>query len=254
MLYLYDVWVNWFEGEEKGYNVCHYHEWRKDDNIEILDQVPFLYITDHLYDYIENNLDRLPCRQLKMIHKRAYIRNGQKRESIEYACIVSNGKDVLVIDTAGYDTPLKKSRLIPRQEKQAFELIKRAKQFSFNFVEDKKVELSNITNLAEKYMIGLTRRERQLKKLMMMVLDQLKTSDNVEELRYWLTEWKPRAFAEIRTMTGEEVWNKLYNDVINGWSYKHESLCAQMIKGQPFLEKIWEGEQVKNKGTSHLRK
>ena len=24
MLYLHDVWVNWFEGEENGYNVCHF--------------------------------------------------------------------------------------------------------------------------------------------------------------------------------------------------------------------------------------
>ncbi|HEX6923002.1 MAG TPA: DUF3603 domain-containing protein, partial [Bacillales bacterium] len=31
MQYLGDVWVNWFEGEENGYNVCDFHEWRKDD-------------------------------------------------------------------------------------------------------------------------------------------------------------------------------------------------------------------------------
>lgn len=254
MLYLYDVWVNWFEGEEKGYDVCHYHEWRKDDQIEVLDQVPFLYITDELYNYIENSLNRLPCRQLKLIHKRAYIRKGQKRHQLDYACIVSNGKHVLAIDTVGYDTPLKKSRLIPRQEKQAFELIKRAKRFSFNFTVEENNDENNIVSLDERYMIGLTRRERQLKKLMMMVLDQLRTSNNVEELRYWLTEWKPEAFSAIKTMTGEQVWHTLYNGVIKGWGHKHEALCAQMIKGQPFLEQIWEKEQPKNKGTSHLKK
>ena len=45
MLYLHDVWVNWFEGEENGYNVCHFHEWRRgEDVIELLDQVPLLLI------------------------------------------------------------------------------------------------------------------------------------------------------------------------------------------------------------------
>ncbi|MCT4572190.1 DUF3603 domain-containing protein, partial [Bacillus thuringiensis] len=44
MLYLHDVWVNWFEGEENGYNVCHFYEWRKDDTIELLDQVPLLKV------------------------------------------------------------------------------------------------------------------------------------------------------------------------------------------------------------------
>lgn len=253
MLYLYDVWVNWFEGEEKGYNVCHFHEWRKEDNIQILDQVPFLYITDQLYNYIENNLSPLPNRQLEVIHKRAYIRKGQRREPIEYACIVSDGKNVLAIDTVGYETPLKKSRLIPRQEKQALELLKRAKQFNFSFVKKEEEEKSDFIVLDQKYMFGLTRRERQLKKLMMMVLDQLRTSDNVEELRYWLTEWKPELFSEIKQMQGDEIWQTLYEDVIHGWGPKHESLCAQMIKGQPFLEEIWEKEQVKNKDTSHLK-
>ena len=35
MLFLHDVWVNWFEGEENGYNVCHFHEWRKEDTVEL---------------------------------------------------------------------------------------------------------------------------------------------------------------------------------------------------------------------------
>lgn len=253
MLYLYDVWVNWFEGEEQGYNVCHYHEWRKTDNIEILDQVPFLYITDHLYDHIENSLNPLPCLQLEMIHKRSYTRNGQKREPLEYACVVSNGKNVLAIDTVGYETPLKKSRLIPRQNKQALDLIKRAKQFNFSFVKERRKKESDLIELDLKHVIGLTRRERQLKKLMMMALEQLHTTSDVKELRYWLTEWKPESFKAIKQMTADEIWNKLYNGIINGWSKKHEALCAQLVKGHSFLEGIWESEQVKNKDTSHLK-
>ena len=60
MLYLHDVWVNWFEGEENGYNVCHFYEWRKDDTIELLDQVPLLKVDSTLYHYIENELLELP--------------------------------------------------------------------------------------------------------------------------------------------------------------------------------------------------
>ena len=42
MLFLNDVWVNWFEGEATGYNVCHFHEWKKEDPLELLEQVPVL--------------------------------------------------------------------------------------------------------------------------------------------------------------------------------------------------------------------
>ena len=49
MLFLHDVWVNWFEGEENGYNVCHFHEWRKEDSVELLDQVPLLKVQSPLF-------------------------------------------------------------------------------------------------------------------------------------------------------------------------------------------------------------
>lgn len=60
MLYIHDVWVNWFEGEENGYNICSFHEWRKSDGIEILDQAPILFIDDHTFQYIENDLQDIP--------------------------------------------------------------------------------------------------------------------------------------------------------------------------------------------------
>src|SRR5690625_2760954 len=141
MIYLYDVWVNWFEGEEEGFNVCHYHEWRKADQIEILEQVPVLYITESLFDYIENSLYDLSDALLDMIHKRAYMRKGHAREVLEYAAIVTDGRGILAFDTIGYQIPVRKSRLIPRQEQQVFELCKKAKHRHFTFTpkeEDKK--------------------------------------------------------------------------------------------------------------------
>src|SRR5512142_2148721 len=40
-------------------------------------------------------------------------------------------------------------------------------------------------------MSGLTRKERQLKQLLFMALDQLHSSKNPSEIRYWYTEWNP---------------------------------------------------------------
>ena len=74
MLYLHDVWVNWFEGEENGYNVCYFHEWRKDDGVELLDQVPLLKIDTVLFNYIENDLAELPQKLLDNIYQKAFLR------------------------------------------------------------------------------------------------------------------------------------------------------------------------------------
>ena len=72
MLYLHDVWVNWFEGEENGYNICHFHEWRRDDTIELLDQVPLLFVEPVLFNYIENDLSELPSEMMNEVYQKAF--------------------------------------------------------------------------------------------------------------------------------------------------------------------------------------
>ena len=124
MLYLHDVWVNWFEGEENGYNVCYFHEWRKDDGVELLDQVPLLKIDTVLFNYIENDLAELPQQLLDDIYQKAFLRKNHERSQLEYCFVVSDGKGILAVDTIGYSIPIRKSRLIPRQEQLAFEMWK----------------------------------------------------------------------------------------------------------------------------------
>lgn len=246
MLYLYDVWVNWFEGEENGYNVAHYHEWRKDDKIELLDKVPLLYITKEIFQYIENDMQDLPEQLLNKIYKRGYLRKGQERIPLDYACIITDGEETIAIDTLAYHIPIRKSRLIPRQEKMVFDMIKetRVNKFSIPIAAYKKKY--NILSLNPKYIFGLTRRERQLKHVLMITLDQLRTTNNIDELKYWLTEWNPTEYPYLRFMDKETVWQALYQDVKIGWSKKHEDLTGKLIKGQPFLEKMWELENQQN--------
>lgn len=250
MLYLHDVWVNWFEGEENGYNVCYFHEWRKQDGIELLDQVPLLYITDDLYDYIENDMHELPKLMLDAVYKRAYVRKGQERTGLEYACVVTDGRDIMAIDTIGYQIPMRKSRLIPRQEQLVFDMVENTKKQAFKFNGRYHQKEHHMLSMPPELIFGLTRRERQLKQLLMMALDQLRTSNNLEELRYWLTEWNPKKYPYIRFMDEEKVWDALYEGVKYGWSTDHEDLCGKLVRGQPFLEKMWELEQDQEQNTS----
>ncbi|WP_373895688.1 YjbA family protein [Virgibacillus natechei] len=250
MLYLHDVWVNWFEGEENGYSVCYFHEWRKDDKIELLDQVPLLYITDDLYNYIENDMNELPIAMLDTIYKRAYSRKGQERSVLEYACVVTDGNEILALDTIGYQIPIRKSRLIPRQEQLVYDMIESKKPQSFKFDGTSYEKEYHMLSMPPELVFGLTRRERQLKQLLMMGLDQLRTTNNLKELRYWLTEWDPKNYPFIRFMNEDKVWEALYNGVKQGWSTSHEELCAKLIKGQPFLEKMFEAENNQEQNTS----
>ncbi len=243
MLYLHDVWVNWFEGEENGYNVCHFHEWRRgEDVIELLDQVPLLYIEHLLFDMIENDMADIPQELLNDIYQKAYLRKNHDRIALDSCFVVTDGQGILAVDTMGYTIPLRKSRLIPRQEQLVFEMIENNEPTKYKFKHEGVKKEFHILSPDPVLMRGLTRRERHLKQLLFMALDQLYNSKNTAEVRYWYTEWCPHLYTEIQTMDFESVWNKLYEEAKEGWTEKHQTLCENMVKGQPFFEKLWEME------------
>lgn len=243
MLYLHDVWVNWFEGEENGYNVCHFHEWRKDDGVELLDQVPLLKIDPVLYNYIENDLAELPQSLLDEIYQKAFLRKNHERCQLDYCFVVSDGKGIIAIDTLGYNIPIRKSRLIPRQEQIAYEMMENHEVLSYTFTSAAKQKKEfHILSPQPELMRGLTRKERQLKQLLFMALDQLYSSKNVAEVRYWFTEWRPDLYEFIQHLEFDEAWEQLYEESKDGWSVMHESFCENLIKGQPFFEKLWDME------------
>ena len=250
MLYLHDVWVNWFESEENGYQVAHFHEWRKEDKIELLDQTPLIYIKDELFDYIENDLQEIPAALLDTIYKRSYTRKGQNRTEMDYACVITNGEETLALDTIGYTIPVRKSRLIPRQEQLVFDMIKNVKPQGFGFKQRNYEKEYHILSMSPEQVFGLTRREREIKQILMIALDQLRTTNHLEELRYWLTEWDPKQYPRVRDLDEEEVWNQLYAGVKEGYSPNLEELCGKIVRGQPFLEKLWELESGRVQDTS----
>ncbi|MGG3926683.1 YjbA family protein [Metabacillus fastidiosus] len=243
MLFLHDVWVNWFEGEENGYNVCHFHEWRKDDSVELLDQVPLIKVSTLLFDYIENDLAELPPSLLKDIYQKAYIRKNHEEITLDYCFVVTDGKGILVVDTIGYTIPVRKSRIIPRQEQLVYEMVKGVQAEDYSVEYERDIEKKyHILSLSPENMRGLTRKERQLKQLLFMALDQLHSTKNTAEVKYWYTEWNPIMYEDIQHQSFHDVWEQLYEETLPGWTPKHAQLCERLIKGQPFFEKLWEME------------
>lgn len=242
MLYLHDVWVNWFEGEENSYNVCHFHEWRKEDTVELLDQTPLIKVETLLFHYIENDLSDLPGQLLEDVYQKSYIRKNHERIQLDYCFIVTDGVGILAVDTLGYHIPIKKSRLIPRQEQLVYDMVESLEPTVYTF-ENRTSKEYHILSPAPKLMKGLTRKERQLKQLLFMALDQLHSTGNPAEIRYWYTEWNPTKYQEIQKQNFDDVWTQLYEEASLGWSLRHEHLCERLVKGQPFFEKLWELEK-----------
>lgn len=257
MNYLYDIWVNWFDGEEEGINVCAYHEWRKQDNIQMIDQIPVLYIEKTLFHIIENSLCTLPDRLLATIYKKTYVRKGYGRQVLPYACIVTDGERVLAIDTVENVIPFRKSRLTPRQERQVYEMCDKIEIQRYPAVEEDKHMVNNkyTWQVDAQFMLGLTRRERKLKKILLICLAQLKRTENKDEISYWLSEWKgTNALLHTKSLSIDEIWTWLYNQVIKGWTVNHEEFLQQLIRGYPILKHEWSKEQLTEKNKENQKK
>lgn len=251
MFFMHDVWVNWCEGEENGYNIHSFHEWRKSDTIELLEKVPLLHLSDDLYMYIENQLYDLPQELLNDVSNQAILRKNHERLPLEYAFIATDGKNVLAVDTIGYMTPMKKSRLIPRQEQLALEIVHGTSIKKYAVPKGYEEKEFHILSPHPKYMIGLTRKEKQLKQLLFMQLDHLYAARNEAEVKYWYTEWAPEKYESIQKMTFESAWKGLYAEVQKNWSPKHEYLCERLAKNQAYFEQVYM-QETESKDVSFL--
>ena len=173
---------------------------------------------------------------LEDVHHKAYIRKNHERLQQEYCFVVTDGKGIIAIDTIGYNVPIRKSRLIPRQEQMVYEMVENVQAEKYEFQVEEMEKEHHILSPSPFIMNGLTRKERQLKQLLFMALDQLHTTKNTAEIRYWFTEWDPSAYGMVQHMEFEDIWAKLYEEAKTGWSEKHEQLCERLVKGQPFLK------------------
>ena len=107
----------------------------------------------------------------------------------------------MAVDTIGYTIPIRKSRLIPRQEQLAFEMLENHEPIHYAFTPGQtQMKEFHILSPQPGLMRGLTRKERQLKQLLFMALDQLYSSKNVAEVRYWYTEWRPDLYHIIQEL------------------------------------------------------
>ena len=128
-----------------------------------------------------------------------------------------------------------------------YEMVENVQAEKYEFQVEETEKEHHILSPSPFIMNGLTRKERQLKQLLFMALDQLHTTKNTAEIRYWFTEWDPSAYGMVQHMEFEDIWAKLYDEAKTGWSDKHEQLCERLVKGQPFLKSYGKWKMSKGK-------
>jgi len=239
-MFAYDVWVNWFEGEENAYNVFSFEEWRKTDPFDLLDQVPIIKVTPELFTHLEHSLEIIPASLLAKIKDKTTEKSTTNILPIEYAFLATDGIRTIVIDTLGYEIPMRKSRIHPEKEALVLEMVKHIAPTLYEF--QKAEREYHILSLDPTYMIGLTRKEKNLKQLTFMALDQLKEENNLQKLKYYYTEWNPKGHESIQFSTKDDILVRLENELRCGWTTQHYDFCRFAIQGHPYFEALFAQE------------
>src|SRR5690625_7871259 len=117
------------------------------------------------------------------MYRQTYIMKGAKKEILDYACIITDGQSVLAIDAVKYSIPIRKSRLVPRQDKVVLQMVKDCEPKSDQFTKQSIQNNNDSLSLKTEHAVGLTRKEQQLKQLLMMALSHLQIPANLEETR-----------------------------------------------------------------------
>jgi hypothetical protein len=235
---LHDIWANFVEDEEYGYNVPEFYEWRKNDKPELFSQIPLIVIEPLLYSQIENSLMELPVELLNRVEEHA-IKGVKDLTYANYCFVATDTKRIILIDTQGTNIPVKKSKLIPRHELLVWDIVKGAKPEIYEFNVKGNIDLRNKN-------LGLTRNERALKNIVLKAFKQIKRKGNIEEVKYWITDFNRNITnADLKEKDFSELYEILSKEIEINWSKHHEEVGRSLVKGRKTLEKQWISE-VKN--------
>lgn len=224
-MYMYNVWLNWWPQNEYEPSILEYYEWRKSDGIEKVERIPVIYITKQLFSYLAQYDAILPKKIEKIISHRTYVFKEDERVTYPYACIIANEKQVLAIQWEKDKRLWKKSKLIPKQERyvqQNSQHIQKVRcPFSFSFMYKEQI--------MDKQKLGLTRREKEKRELLLTIFEQIKQTASNEELFYWQKEWYyEQNIAVTRKSCSQTIGTQLQQVLQSGWSIEHDRFFRKL--------------------------
>lgn len=249
--YVSDVWVNFVDGAMKGYEVPEAHEWRNSDPITLIDMLAVLKVKEGFFDYVETGMNELPQDLLETVKNESELRDhtGDWVENSVFG--ITDGKRVLVVDPGESNTPGKKSRVI---HKQGIWIIRETEDWDTMKFEYEPVEedMDDLTSPPSLLMIGLNRKERELKKTLIEALLLSFHDENLDRIKYWYGEWNYEGRDSVEGLDYKELFTLLFNEISAlGWNDNHMKLLNTISKYNKDLKEALDGYFKTLKGTQN---
>ena len=205
MLYIYDILVNFTDGDR----IYEFFEWDSRDVVEHIKKIPLIRVdTETLID-IYNNDVVVEIELLKDIYLKTEVYNNDYHQVVEYACLLSDNMKVLAVEFDSYGNTLYKSNLLVDEEEEVLTLGNGIKIRSIKY------QIKN----SQKEDIYLTRKEMSRKKYLLTELKKCFSNKNYQKLNYLYEELYNDDNNSI-----EEKYNKLVYEINNNYSSNHNEI------------------------------
>jgi hypothetical protein len=187
MLFLHDCWVN-LVSEDNLYCVPDFHEWRKEENVELVDRTPVIKVDKNTFNYIAFGSNEL-VEFANEVEGETFFRKNHERIRTDYCFIASDSERVLFVRLDQDKKVIFKSKLIPRQYQLVIEMM-------LNTEEIHKVQKFNEISEYGFY-AGLTRKERESYKVLESFLKNVSEND-LAMVKYLLSEISFSTYKEVK--------------------------------------------------------
>lgn len=175
MNYIYDILVNFNEKE-----IYEFFEWDKYDNIEHLRKIPIFKATSNVFNDFKNNCVKVDKLFLNKIQNKTEKFTDTAVGIIEYACIITDGMDLVVIEFGSEgDSILKSSMLLDEAEDTLDESdLLDISQINYNVIEQNKC--------CNRF---ITRHQNEVINYISNEINNLVKKKNHNKLKYLYYEW-----------------------------------------------------------------
>ncbi len=238
---VHHVKVNWFEAEVEPLMICPYYEWRKRDFLDTYQTLPVICVDQATFRLIESSLLPLP----KDFFRRLFQSSYKHHYRYDFAAVISDQTTVLAIDTLGYDFPLLKSRLTPIKEKQVLTMCQSQKPAHYSV--ETPIQEHTWYHLTGNDLIGLTRKERELKSLLLFMFEQLALHEQGEALTYFTT-----LYYRLKKAPVKRFGPVFLQEVKTGFTSVHEELIKNMLPLGSCYRELYE-EATREEAFEHFQ-
>lgn len=173
MNYYYDIVVNWDENE-----ALLFYDWNESDSVEVIKKIPLYRISSSLLQLLLGHFGRIDPNFLKEVEQKTTLRTKGVTNTIDYAFLVSDGKNALALECDASGKVLCLSRLLLDDALNVCEMIYGLEETEILFEAGEKREQRKVL-----------REEERRKQLLRYEIDALEKSRNESKIKYFFLEW-----------------------------------------------------------------